>query len=123
GTERRCIKLVSSATPIGQVLIHQAGEPLAVVAFEVVRHLMDDDVFQAVGVLLSEFDVEPDVPRLAVTGAPLSLHATDRPLRHGHVEYSLPPTDEIRNRLAKLVALPLVEVTASLLSRSVGGHV
>ena len=46
--------------------VHEFGKALAVVAFQEVGHLMDDDILEAVGVLLGEFEVDPDVAGLSV---------------------------------------------------------
>lgn len=51
--------------------IHELGETLTVIAFKVVRHPVDDDALQIVGMLLGQFDVKPEAAGLAVAGAPL----------------------------------------------------
>src|SRR4051812_12893989 len=70
------------------------------------RHFVDDDVLKLERMLLGEFQVEPDVPRLAVAGAPLGLHAPDAPARNWAANPRLPLGDELRNRLTQLGSLP-----------------
>lgn len=84
-----------AGSPVGELAVQELGESLAVVALEVVRHLVDDDVLKAIRVALGEFDVEPKMVGLAVAGPPLGLHAPDGPLRHGYVELGLPPVDQV----------------------------
>lgn len=68
--EWRLVQLCSPRAPIIHESVHQSGESVAVTSFEVVRHLVDHDVFQAVGVLFGEFDVEPDVSAFPVARSP-----------------------------------------------------
>src|SRR5690348_6796625 len=84
-------------------------------------HLMNDDVFERVRVLLGEFDVEPDVASLPVTGSPLGLHASDAPARDCHAELWLPVRDQLGDGPPKLIAIPPVEEpTFSLCSCAFG---
>lgn len=69
----RPVEQVAPTVPVGHEAVHERREAFAVVAFDVMGHLVDDDVLQAVGVLLGQLDVEPEVSRLAVAGAPLGL--------------------------------------------------
>ncbi len=59
-TEGCFVQTVPACSPVREVLVHQLGEAVAVLAFEQVRHFMHDEVLQALGVLLGELDVEPD---------------------------------------------------------------
>ena len=80
------------------------------IALKVMGHFMDDDVLQAVWILLGEFDVEPDMASLAVARTPLRFHAADAPLRHFEIKLLLPFRDEVGQRLAQLLPILAVEV-------------
>jgi hypothetical protein len=103
------VELVSPSTRIGQVLIHQGDEPVAVLRLAEVGHLLHEDVLQAVRVFCGEFEVERDVVCLAVAGAPLGLHPSDAPTRDGSSGDRFPHGDEWRDPLAQLLALPGAE--------------
>src|SRR4051794_18867602 len=87
------------------------------------RHLVDDDVLQAVGVLLGEFEVEPDVAGFAVARAPLGLHAADAPAGHLPADRLLPLGDEPRDPSAELLALPVLEDLAPTVRAAAFGDV
>lgn len=80
--ERRSVQLRSARAPIVHESVHQSRESFTMASFEVVRHLMDHDVLQAVGVLFGEFDVEPDVSAFPVARSPFGFHASDTPARY-----------------------------------------
>lgn len=67
--------------------------------------------------LLSQLNIEPDVPSLPVTGAPLRLHAADGPLGHSNAHLALPPLDEVRGSPPQLVAVPAAEDLPPMLER------
>jgi len=46
--------------PPGQVLVHEAGETVRVVALQEMHQLMNDDVFQAFLGLFGQFGIEAD---------------------------------------------------------------
>jgi hypothetical protein len=51
-----------------------------------VGHFVDYDVLKAIGVLLCQFHVEPNVVAFPVARAPLRFHAADAPSRHRDTE-------------------------------------
>ena len=51
-SQRCVVEQIAAAAPAGHVPVHGLGGAVTVGAFEVVGHLVDDDVLQAVGVLL-----------------------------------------------------------------------
>ena len=121
--ERRRVEPIAARPPVGQVLVHQLGEALAVPTFEEVGHLVDGQVLQAVRVLLRQLQVEPDVAGLTVAGAPLGLHAADAPLRHRHADRGFPLRQDIRDRLSELLPVPTVEEIAPSVGGGAFGHV
>src|SRR5271165_2736841 len=109
GREREVIELVPAGVPARHEAVHQFREALAVVTFEIVGHLMDKDVLQAIRVFLGELGVEPNMPRLAITGPPLGFHAPNAPSWNGQLKLRLPFGDERWKSLAKLFPVPTVK--------------
>ena len=64
--QRSAIQLRPLQPPPGQEAVHQLVEPVIVVAFQQMRHLMDDDVLQARNLLLGQFQIHPDAARFNV---------------------------------------------------------
>ena len=62
----------------------------AVAAFEHVNELVDEDVFEQVGRLLGQLQVEPDAPSLGIARPPPGLHSFDAPRGSLDADYRLP---------------------------------
>lgn len=107
--------MVSPAPPVSHRAVHQIREPLTVTTLEVMHHLVNDDVLQAIWVLFSELDIERDASGLPVAGPPLGAHPSDIPIRYSNIEFRLPLGDQIWNLLTELLAIPVVEGLSSLL--------
>jgi hypothetical protein len=84
--KRRRVQDVAARRPIGEDLVHQLGETVIVATRGQMYHLVDNDVLQAVGVLRSECEVEPDVTGFAVVGPPTSSSS-----RLGHLVFRPSP--------------------------------
>ena len=82
--QRSAIQLRPAKPPLWHVGIHQLGEPVIMVSYQKVRHLLDDDVLKALNGLLGQFQIQPDAARFDVASAPLGFHPLHAPLGHLH---------------------------------------
>jgi len=71
--QRSAVQLRPLQPPLGKEAVHQLGETVIVVSFQEGRHLMDDDVLQALNRLLGQFQIQPNAASLDVASAPLGF--------------------------------------------------
>jgi hypothetical protein len=68
--ERSTVQLFSSETPPRHKAIHQRPKALIMVPLQKVHHLMYQDVFQALGRFLGEFQIQPNSARVSDSTTP-----------------------------------------------------
>ena len=72
--DREAVEHVSVDLPAGHEVVHEGDETPVVGGFEEMGHLVDGDVFQALGRLLSEIRVQADVTGRWAATSPFGLH-------------------------------------------------
>jgi len=68
--------------PLAHELIHQRDEARVVRRFEEVRHLVNENVFEAFPRLSDEIGIQSDRTPTVVTATPLRLHSLDEKPMH-----------------------------------------
>jgi hypothetical protein len=58
------VELISPQLPLGHELVHVGSKALVVMALQQVRHLVQDDIVEALWRFLDQFQVQPDAARL-----------------------------------------------------------
>lgn len=95
-TDGQLIELLPAHAPLLHDSIHQRDEAGVVCRLQEVNHLVDDDVFEALGWLFCEIGVEADAVCIGVAAPPFRLHPLHKDALHLHTHYRLPLRQQIR---------------------------
>ena len=107
--ERRAVEFVFVQAPLRHQGVHQCAKTLVVVSLQEVDHLVDENVRQARGGLLDQFEIQPNAPGTRVAGPPASLHLFDPHIIDDDADLWLPLGDERGQFSAELVAVPAMQ--------------
>jgi hypothetical protein len=67
-------------TPLRQVPVHDRNEVIVMISFDEVHEFVNNDIFEALYRLLSEFEIQPDATSFDATGSPFGFHFLDAPV-------------------------------------------
>lgn len=103
---RQSVENITVVLPLGHKPIHELHEALVVGVFDEVRHLVDDDVFEAFPGLLCEIGVEANGAAPWGAAPPLGLHPLDKEVSDLYAHYRLPLLNERCGGGAQFFAIP-----------------
>ena len=86
--------------------IQQSNEPFAVIGNEAVQHFMKNDVIDALGRLLRQLKIEPDVAQARIAAAPLRFHLLNEGALDADAQAPFPFSDQWLQRGFYLRAIP-----------------
>jgi hypothetical protein len=66
--------------PLRQVLVHDRCKVIIMMALDEMHEFVNNDIFETLHRLLSEFEIQPDATSFDATGAPLGFHLLDAPV-------------------------------------------
>lgn len=118
----QAVEEIAGLAPVGQGFVHKGDEPVIVSRLKQVKHLVDDDVFEALAGLLRQFGIETDALGSRAAAAPLSLHSLDEKALHLHLHAPLPKGDELWQGCFQLVSVPCLDDLSPLAGRQSGPH-
>ena len=102
--------------PLRHVFVHDRDEAIVMMPLDEMSEFVDDEIFQALHLLLGELEVQPDATGLCIAGAPLGLHLLDAPRINLNAQGRLPYFQKGRNQFLELLAIPTLQHSLSLLS-------
>jgi hypothetical protein len=92
--------------PLGHELIHQSHKTSVVCRFEQVRHLVDDNVLEALPRLSGKIGIQSNGGRPVIAAAPFSLHSLEEEPLYPYTHQPLPFFNQRWNGTPQLAAMP-----------------
>lgn len=107
--QRRPIQLFLVTSPHGHVPVHQRRKPVIMQPLQQVHQFMGDDVLQAMGRFLDQFQVQPDATSLNVACPPFGFHPLHAPFRSLYTNDLLPLQQQRRDLLLQTTTVPFID--------------
>lgn len=119
---RAAVQAVPGTSPVRQKPVHQRRKPLVVVPLQQVHQFMHNDVLQAPGRFLGQFQIDPDPAGIDVAAAPLGLHLPDAPSSGLNACHWLPLGQQRRDQGLQLFPVPAQKGGLTLLGAGAGAY-